>query len=74
METDVLNSGDVPSKCCVDGPKIEQHQDEAMKKLLSAQACQILAELRKTGDLCDAAIKVNLVCAVLSCLKDRLVG
>jgi len=30
-----------------------------MKKLLSAQACQVLAELRTTGELCDATIKVD---------------
>lgn len=46
--------------CCVGDPKKAKNpQDVAMKNLLSVQACRVLAELRKTGDLCDATIKVE---------------
>lgn len=44
---------------CIGRPHPPSVQDAEMKKVLSAQACQVLAELRKTGELCDAIIKVG---------------
>ncbi|RUS86310.1 hypothetical protein EGW08_005895 [Elysia chlorotica] len=44
---------------CIGRPNPPSTQDVEMKKVLSAQACQVLAELRKTGELCDAIIKVD---------------
>lgn len=44
---------------CIGRPNPPTTQDVEMKKVLSAQACQVLAELRKTGELCDAIIKVD---------------
>lgn len=58
MSTEVQSEGD--AACCTSKPvKPTNPQDASMKKLLSAQACQVLAELRKTGELCDAVIKVG---------------
>ncbi|BFZ01679.1 hypothetical protein BsWGS_04717 [Bradybaena similaris] len=44
---------------CVAAPHPAPVPDAEMKKVLSAHACQVLAELRKTGELCDAIIKVE---------------
>ncbi|KAK0055278.1 kelch-like protein 10 [Biomphalaria pfeifferi] len=44
---------------CIGRPQPPSVQDSEMKKVLSTQACQVLAELRKTGELCDAIIKVD---------------
>ena len=47
-------------KACLEvGYKSKESEDKAMKKLLSAQASQVLAGLRLTGEFCDAVIKVH---------------
>ncbi|ESO94394.1 hypothetical protein LOTGIDRAFT_175448 [Lottia gigantea] len=37
----------------------DSNEDGSMQKKFSMQACNVLAELRRTGDFCDAVIKVQ---------------
>jgi len=60
MSSEIRPEGD--ASCCIGdsaASKTVTQQDATMKKLLSAQACHVLAELRKTGELCDAIIKID---------------
>lgn len=58
MADDAPLSGAV---CCLGRIDPPNEPDVEMKKVLSAQACAVLADLRKTGELCDAIIKVRKV-------------